>query len=156
MSEFYAELRKRANELGIEEALVKVTFISGIVREAQKHCVLEKAETIDDYLRAAREFEKVARLSSHTDSMTISSPNEGKVQDSEQVKLDTVLELLSKQMAELARDYMPRDGNSNNESESGNRRQTLLPDLRILRNSGTLDNCVHKKGNFNKIKSVRR
>ena len=62
---------------GIGEALVRVTFIHGLGLEAQKHCILDQAETLEQYLKAAQDFEKVERLNNHTDSMTISSPNVG-------------------------------------------------------------------------------
>ena len=62
VSEFHIALRKKANELLIEESLVRIAFIQGRDPEYQKHCVLQKADTLQEYLDAAKDFEKIAKI----------------------------------------------------------------------------------------------
>ena len=46
VSEFYTALRKKANKLLIKESIVRITFMQGLDRDYQKHCVLQKANTL--------------------------------------------------------------------------------------------------------------
>merc|ERR1711989_139791 len=50
LSEYYTYIRKKANELQIEEAIVEITFIQGLPKDYQRHCLLQKATTLNEYV----------------------------------------------------------------------------------------------------------
>ena len=62
ISEFYTLIRKKAKELLIQEAIVRITFIQGLPAEFQKHCVLQGAITLTEFFEKAKEFEQIAGL----------------------------------------------------------------------------------------------
>ena len=117
ISEFYAALKKKASELEIDKSLLEITFIAGIEKETQKHCILQKAETLEDYLKEALEFEKVTKIGNSQPKLAMSTSKEGKTQDRDQSKLDAVLELLINQSQ--AQNY--QNGNEDNNAGWGNR-----------------------------------
>ena len=51
ISEYYTFIRKKANKLQIEESIVRITFIQGLPKEYQRHCVLQGASTIWQFFR---------------------------------------------------------------------------------------------------------
>ena len=98
VSEFHTSLKKKANELLIDESLVRVAFIQGLEPEFQRHCFLQKADTLQEYLQAARDFEKIAKIGSTPNSMAMMTSRGGDgLTLSQAQKLDAVFDMLSKQ-----------------------------------------------------------
>ena len=49
-------------ELQMDSALVKQAFCQGLDKETQKHCALRQAGTVEEYLEAAMEYEKINQI----------------------------------------------------------------------------------------------
>ena len=59
---FYIKIKKKGLELLMDPALTKQAFCQGLDKETQKHCALKNAGTIEEYLAAAQEYEKVNQI----------------------------------------------------------------------------------------------
>ena len=84
VSEFHTSLRKKANELLIDGSLVRIAFIQGLEPEYQKYCVLQKADSLQEYLDAAKDFEKIAKIGTNSAKVAMTNP----IDDDQLKKLD--------------------------------------------------------------------
>ena len=78
---------EKANELLIEEAIVRITFKQWLDREYQKHCVLHKANTLQEFLESAREFEKIANIGNSAGNLTMMTSEGTEIQKSDRDKI---------------------------------------------------------------------
>ena len=77
VSEFWMQVQKKANELHIAEEMTKAVFLNGLPADYQRHIVLQKANTMEDILDAALEFEKIAKLGrNETKIVAVTSQND--------------------------------------------------------------------------------
>ena len=62
ISTYYAQVRKKGKELNIDPAIVRQAFCQGLDTNTLKHCALKEAVTIEDYHKAALQFEQIAQI----------------------------------------------------------------------------------------------
>ena len=93
VSEFHTALRKKANESLMDKSLTRIAFIQGLPPDHQKHCVLQKAHSLQEYLEKARDYEKIANIGSN--SAKVATTN--LIDNNHLRKLDTVFDLLNNQ-----------------------------------------------------------
>ena len=153
VSEYFAGLKKKADELKIESALLKVAFVSGLSKETQRHCILQKADTLEEYLKEAQEFEKIAKLGNAQASVTMSTFDE--TQNEEQTKLDTVIKLLNNQKITQSQTQSQRGINNANDTNFGDRSNSVNfsqsgngYNNNFEKNNGNSNRFHKKSGNF--------
>ena len=119
VSEFHIQLKKKADELLLEDCLIKIVFLQGLSPEYQKHCILQKANTLQETLEAALEYEKIAEIGAKKDNLSaMTSPRQetnkiSQAQESEMLqKIDAILEMFNKTNSNAAT-------NSNNTGYNG-------------------------------------
>ena len=59
------------------ESIVRVTFIQGLEKEYQKHCVFQKANTLQEFLEAERDFEKIDKIGNSSGNLAMKTSREG-------------------------------------------------------------------------------
>ena len=123
ISEYYTYIRKKANELQIEEAIVEITFTQGLPKDYQRHCLLQKATTLNEYVEKSQEYEKIADIGRFEEKQNMAMAADEIQKPDQDPRLDQLCEILANLKISRSEKNSGQNGQKDEKQSSDNKKE---------------------------------